>query len=48
MIEEAAGTKLYEAKRIFAINTINKKQIKVDEIEKVVDNKIRAFQLRTM
>ncbi|EYC45534.1 hypothetical protein Y032_0424g1216 [Ancylostoma ceylanicum] len=36
MIEEAAGTKLYEAKRIFALNTINKKQTKVDEIEKLI------------
>ncbi|KHJ92348.1 RecF/RecN/SMC protein [Oesophagostomum dentatum] len=36
MIEEAAGTKLYEAKRILTINTINKKQTKVDEIEKLI------------
>ncbi|VDP47466.1 unnamed protein product [Heligmosomoides polygyrus] len=35
MIEEAAGTKLYEAKRTLALNTIHKKQSKVDEIEKV-------------
>ncbi|KAJ1360941.1 Structural maintenance of chromosomes protein 2 [Parelaphostrongylus tenuis] len=36
MIEEAAGTKLYEAKRTLALNTINKKQSKVDEIEKLM------------
>ncbi|KAK6051271.1 RecF/RecN/SMC protein, partial [Cooperia oncophora] len=36
MIEEAAGTKLYEAKRTLALNTIHKKQSKVDEIEKLM------------
>ncbi|VDL69785.1 unnamed protein product [Nippostrongylus brasiliensis] len=36
MIEEAAGTKLYEAKRTLALSTINKKQSKVDEIEKLM------------
>lgn len=35
MIEEAAGTKMYDAKRLTAMNTIEKKQLKVDEIEKV-------------
>ncbi|KAK5965475.1 hypothetical protein GCK32_004386 [Trichostrongylus colubriformis] len=36
IIEEAAGTKLYEAKRTWALNTIRKKQSKVDEIEKLM------------
>ncbi|PIO72864.1 RecF/RecN/SMC protein [Teladorsagia circumcincta] len=39
MIEEAAGTKLYEAKRTLALNTIHKKQSKVDEIEKMNSEK---------
>ncbi|KJH40200.1 RecF/RecN/SMC protein [Dictyocaulus viviparus] len=47
MIEEAAGTKLYEAKRTLALNTINKKQSKVDEIEKIVSEENALFTLST-
>ena len=35
MIEEAAGTRMFEAKKQAAIKTIEKKQAKVEEIEKV-------------
>jgi structural maintenance of chromosome 2 len=35
MIEEAAGTRMFEAKKQQAINTIEKKQKKVEEIKKV-------------
>lgn len=36
MIEEAAGTRMYETKKLAALKTILKKQAKVDEIEKVL------------
>ena len=35
MIEEAAGTKLYEDKRMNALKTIEKKDKKVEEINQV-------------
>ena len=35
MIEEAAGTRMFEAKKQVALKTIEKKQTKVDEINKV-------------
>lgn len=35
MIEEAAGTKLYEDKRLNALKTIEKKDKKVEEINQV-------------
>ena len=35
MLEEAAGTKMYETKKQAAVKTIEKKQTKVDEIDKV-------------
>lgn len=35
MIEEAAGTRMYEAKKVAALKTIEKKQVKVEEIDKV-------------
>lgn len=35
MIEEAAGTKMFEAKKQNAVRTIDKKQGKVEEIEQV-------------
>jgi structural maintenance of chromosome 2 len=35
MIEEAAGTRMYEAKKQAAVKTIEKKQVKVEEINKV-------------
>jgi structural maintenance of chromosome 2 len=35
MIEEAAGTRMFETKKLSALKTIEKKQTKVDEINKV-------------
>lgn len=35
MIEEAAGTRMFEMKKITSLKTIEKKQKKVDEIERV-------------
>jgi structural maintenance of chromosome 2 len=40
MIEEAAGTRMYENKRIAAIKMIDKKDVKVDEINKVLEEEI--------
>ena len=36
MVEEAAGTKLYESKKSSAEKTIEKKDSKLNEIEKVI------------
>ena len=36
MIEEAAGTRMYETKKQAAVKTIEKKQVKVGEIEKIL------------
>ena len=35
MLEEAAGTRMYENKKEAALKTLEKKQIKVEEINKV-------------
>lgn len=35
MLEEAAGTRMYESKKEAALRTLDKKQIKVEEINKV-------------
>lgn len=35
LLEEAAGTKMYETKKQAAMRTLEKKQVKVDEINKV-------------
>ena len=35
MLEEAAGTRMYETKKDAALRTLEKKQVKVTEIEKV-------------
>jgi hypothetical protein len=35
MLEEAAGTRMYENKKEAALRTLEKKQVKVDEINKV-------------
>ncbi len=35
MIEEAAGTRMFESKKVAAQSTIQKKQVKFDEIAKV-------------
>eukprot|EP01038_Epipyxis_sp_PR26KG_P009047 gene9047-12200_t len=40
MIEEAAGTRMFETKKQQAIKTIAKKQEKVDEITRCIDNEI--------
>ena len=37
MLEEAAGTRMYETKKDAALRTLEKKQVKVSEIEKVRD-----------
>lgn len=36
MLEEAAGTKMYDAKRVIAMQTIDKKQFKLDEVNQVL------------
>ena len=35
MLEEAAGTRMYESKKEAALRTLDKKQVKVEEINKV-------------
>ena len=40
MVEEAAGTRMYETKRIAAIKTIEKKQTKLDELNSVLSEEI--------
>jgi structural maintenance of chromosome 2 len=37
MIEEAAGTRMFETKKQAALKTIEKKQAKVDEINRTMD-----------
>lgn len=41
MLEEASGTRLFEANKSKALKTIAKKQLKVEEINKVLEEKIR-------
>lgn len=40
MLEEAAGTRMYETKKEAALKTLEKKQGKVDEIDKLLDHEI--------
>lgn len=40
MIEEAAGTRMYETKRVTALKTIDKKQLKLDELNRVLSEDI--------
>ncbi|WZZ44429.1 hypothetical protein YC2023_040688 [Brassica napus] len=40
MLEEAAGTRMYENKKDAALKTLEKKQTKVDEINKLLDHEI--------
>ena len=40
MIEEAAGTSMYESKKITAIRTLERKQLKVDEIDRIIKEEI--------
>ena len=40
MIEEAAGTRMFETKKQAAVKTIEKKQLKVDEITKCINEEI--------
>uniref|UniRef100_A0A7N0ZUI2 SMC hinge domain-containing protein n=1 Tax=Kalanchoe fedtschenkoi TaxID=63787 RepID=A0A7N0ZUI2_KALFE len=40
MLEEAAGTRMYESKKEAALKTLDKKQSKVDDIDKLLDHEI--------
>lgn len=40
MLEEAAGTRMYKTKKKAALKTLDKKQSKVDEIDKLLDKEI--------
>ena len=40
MVEEAAGTRMYETKRVGALKTIEKKQAKLDEINSILAEEI--------
>ncbi|KAF6164612.1 hypothetical protein GIB67_032840, partial [Kingdonia uniflora] len=40
MLEEAAGTRMYETKKEDALKTLEKKQSKVDEIDRLLDQEI--------
>ncbi|KAJ7300253.1 hypothetical protein O6H91_Y027600 [Diphasiastrum complanatum] len=40
MLEEAAGTRMYETKKEAALKTLEKKQTKVDEIDKMLEQEI--------
>ncbi|ETO26745.1 chromosomal protein,like chromosomal protein xcap-e [Reticulomyxa filosa] len=40
MIQEAAGTKMYEVKKADALKTMEKKQVKVDEINNILETEI--------
>ena len=40
MVEEAAGTRMYETKKAAAMKTIDKKQLKVEELNKVLNDEI--------
>jgi len=40
MIEEAAGTRMYENKKVGALRTLEKKQMKVDEINRLLSEEI--------
>lgn len=42
LLEEAAGTKMYESKKQAALRTLDKKQVKVDEINKVGQSVVSA------
>lgn len=42
LLEEAAGTKMYEDKKKKALHTLERKQLKVDEINKVTRGAGRA------
>lgn len=40
MVEEAAGTRMYETKKVAALKTITKKQLKLDELNAVLNEEI--------
>lgn len=46
MVEEAAGTRMYENKRKAALKTIDKKQLKVDELNKILEEEITPTLVR--
>ncbi|KAK2945025.1 putative Structural maintenance of chromosomes protein 2 [Blattamonas nauphoetae] len=41
MIEEAAGTRLYESKKVSAVRTLERKEKKVSELKEVLENQIQ-------
>lgn len=43
MVEEAAGTRMYEVKRQVALKNLEKKQGKLEELEKVIYEKKKVF-----
>lgn len=43
MLEEAAGTKLYESKKLSAEKTIGKKDMKLKEIDQVYGNTLYMY-----
>ena len=45
LLEEAAGTKMYETKKQAAMRTLEKKQVKVEEINKVSGVSIILWKL---
>jgi structural maintenance of chromosome 2 len=40
MVEEAAGTSMYESKKHIALRTLERKQLKVDEIDRIIKDEI--------
>ena len=48
MMEEAAGTRMYEMKKVNAEKTIAKKQTRVDEINKILTEEITARRLNEL
>ncbi|XP_056136927.1 structural maintenance of chromosomes protein 2 [Lampris incognitus] len=46
MIEEAAGTRMYECKKITAQKTIEKKEAKLNEIQTILDEEITPTMLK--
>ena len=40
MLEEAAGTRMYESKKEAALRTLARKQVKVDEIDRLLEDEV--------
>lgn len=47
MLEEAAGTRMYESKKEAALRTLDKKQVKVEEINKVFGGRPQTSSMLT-